>query len=148
MNKRPDIDEYFLEIAHVVAKRSTCLKRAVGAVLVRDKHIISTGYNGSPKGMPHCISCNRPISGVNHELCKGVHAEANAIIQAAIHGASVKGCTLYCTTFPCNICAKMLTNAGINDIIVEEEYDDPLSMQLLSDAGINVRMVKEHEKEN
>ncbi|WP_290902673.1 dCMP deaminase family protein, partial [Ferroglobus sp.] len=116
---RPSLDEYFMEIAKVVAKRSTCLRQNVGAVIVKDKRILSTGYNGAPMGLPHCldIGCLREElnvpSGERHELCRAVHAEQNAIIQAAVHGVSIKGATLYTTHQPCIMCAKMIINAGI-----------------------------------
>lgn len=121
---RPSLDRYFLNIAALVSTRSTCLHRRVGAVLVRDKHILSTGYNGAPSGEPHCaeVGCSKPEHGVGMERCRAVHAEANAIIQAARHGVSIEGATLYCTHSPCPICAAMLRNAGIETIIYEEEY--------------------------
>ena len=143
-DERLSWDDYFLEIAAVVAKRSTCLRRHVGAVIVRDKQIISTGYNGAPTGIRHCseVGCLRERlhvpSGERHELCRGLHAEQNAIIQAALHGASTKGGTLYCTNHPCSICAKMLINAGIIRIVVNGDYHDQLSEEMLSEAKIEV----------
>lgn len=134
---RPSWDAYFLDIATLVASRSTCLRRSVGAILVKDKRILSTGYNGPPTGTPHCAEtgCLREHqsipSGERHELCRGVHAEQNAIIQAAQHGVSIIGATLYCTTTPCNICAKMLINAGIIDIVCIGKYNDPLARRAL-----------------
>lgn len=141
---RPSWDSYFMEIAHVVAKRSTCLRRQVGAVIVKDKRIITTGYNGAPTGIAHCeeVGCLRDElnipSGQRHELCRGIHAEQNAIIQAAIWGVGIKGATLYCTTQPCALCAKMLINAGITRIVYEGNYPDTLAMRLLEEAGVEV----------
>jgi len=143
-DKRPPWDDYFLEIAGVVAKRSTCLRRHVGAVLVRDRFIISTGYNGAPTGIRHCaeVGCLRATynvpSGERHELCRGLHAEQNAIIQAALHGVSTKGATLYCTNHPCSICAKMLINAGVVRVVISHDYNDILSKEMLSEANIEV----------
>ena len=134
----------------MVAKRSTCLRRQVGAIIVKDKRILATGYNGAPSGLKHCeeVGCIREKkeipSGQRHELCRGLHAEQNAIIQAAYHGISIKDSTLYCTNSPCVICAKMIINAGIKEVIYEEGYDDPLAMELLKEAGIKVeRYVEE-----
>lgn len=120
---RPSWDEYFMDITKRVATRSTCLRRAVGAILVHDKRIIASGYNGGPTGLAHCldIGCLREKlgipSGQQHELCRGIHAEQNAIIQAARYGVSIEGATLYCTTQPCTQCTKMLINAGITEIV-------------------------------
>ena len=117
---RPDWDSYFMEIAQVVSKRSTCLRRSVGAVLVKDKQILATGYNGTPKGLPHCedVGCLREQlhvpSGQNHELCRGIHAEQNAVIQAAVHGSSTDGATIYCTHQHCVVCTKILINASLS----------------------------------
>jgi dCMP deaminase len=141
---RPAWDEYFLDIVDLVAKRATCLRRKVGAALVRDRRILSTGYNGAPSGLRHCLSigCLREQkkvpSGERHELCRGLHAEQNAIIQAALHGVSVKGATLYCTNHPCTICAKMIINAGIVRIVVKGDYRDDLAAEMLAEAGIEV----------
>lgn len=141
---RPDWDEYFMDIVELVAKRSTCLRRSVGAALVRDKRILATGYNGAPSGLKHCldVGCLRDKlqipSGERHELCRGLHAEQNAIIQAALHGVSVKGATLYCTNQPCIICAKMVINAGISLIVVKDGYADKLAAEMLDEAGIRV----------
>jgi dCMP deaminase len=143
-NDRPNWDEYFMDIAALVSKRSTCLRRGVGAVLVRDRRILSTGYNGAPSGMRHCldIGCLREQlnipSGERHELCRGLHAEQNAIIQAAFHGVSVNGSTLYCTNQPCVICSKMIINAGIVHVIVREHYRDDLAEEMLREATIMV----------
>jgi dCMP deaminase len=141
---RPAWDDYFLDIVGLVAKRATCLRRRVGAALVRDRRILSTGYNGAPSGLRHCleIGCLRERlripSGERHELCRGLHAEQNAIIQAALHGVSVKGATLYCTNHPCMICAKMIINAGIVRIVVGGEYRDNLAEEMLAEANVEV----------
>jgi len=137
-----------MSIARMVAQRSTCLRRHVGAVIVKDKRILATGYNGAPAGLKHCeeVGCLRKNasipSGTRHELCRGLHAEQNAIIQAAYHGISIAGATLYCTNRPCVICSKMLINAGIKKIVYEEGYDDPLAAQMLEEAGIELERVK------
>lgn len=142
--KRPSWDEYFMDIVGVVARRSTCVRRKVGAALVRDRRILSTGYNGAPSGMAHCLDrgCLRlemkVPSGERHELCRGLHAEQNAIIQAALHGVSVRGATLYCTNQPCVICAKMIINAGIIRIVIRDGYQDDLAAEMLQEAGIEV----------
>jgi dCMP deaminase len=141
---RPSWSEYFMTITNMVGKRSTCLRRHVGAILVKDKRILATGYNGAPAGIRHCeeTGCIRRDSGVpsgqRHELCRGLHAEQNAIIQAAFHGVSINGSTLYCTNKPCIICSKMLINAGIKEIIYGEGYDDSLADEMLKEAGIRV----------
>ena len=142
---RPSWDEYFMDITRRVATRSTCLRRAVGAILVHDKRIIASGYNGGPSGLAHCldIGCLREKlgipSGQQHELCRGIHAEQNAIIQAAKLGVSIEGATLYCTHQPCVICAKMIVNAGIARIVYAEGYPDDLARELLEESGIIVR---------
>ena len=142
---RPNWDQYFAGITLLVAERSTCLRRKVGAVLVKDKRILSTGYNGAPSGLKHCgeVGCIREEmnvpSGQRHELCRGLHAEQNAIIQAATAGVSITGSTLYVTTYPCVVCAKMLINAKITDIVFLADYSDPLSKELFKEAGINLR---------
>lgn len=142
---RPSMDEYFMEMAKLVSKRSTCLRRKVGAVIVKDKRLLSTGYNGSPRGTRHCeelgcirVQMNIP-SGTRHELCRGVHAEQNAVTQAAYFGVSVKDATIYTTTFPCSMCAKILINAGIREIVYDEGYVDDLSKDLLEESGMIVR---------
>ncbi|MBM4272192.1 MAG: cytidine deaminase [Deltaproteobacteria bacterium] len=141
---RPSWDQYFMDIAELVSKRSTCIRRSVGAVLVRDRRVLATGYNGAPSGLKHCleVGCLREQlsvpSGERHELCRGLHAEQNAIIQAALHGVSVNGATLYCTNHPCIICAKMIINAGIDTVVVREEYRDKLAEDMLREAGISV----------
>jgi dCMP deaminase len=141
---RPSWKEYFMDIALLVARRSTCRRRRVGAITVRNKRILATGYNGAPSGLPHCldIGCLREEmdipSGERHELCRGLHAEQNVIIQAAYHGVSIKGATLYCTNLPCSICSKMLINAGISDIIYQEGYADSMTEEMLSAAGVKI----------
>ncbi len=147
VHKRPSWDEYFLEMAGLVAKRSTCLRRMVGAVLVKEKRILATGYNGAPSGLKHCIEigCMRQKlkvpSGERHELCRALHAEQNALIQSSLHGISVKGATLYATTQPCVICAKMLINAGIKEIVITQGYPDKLAMDFLKEAKIKIRKI-------
>jgi dCMP deaminase len=142
---RPGWDEYFMSIARLVGRRATCLRRMVGAVLVKDKRILATGYNGAPTGLPHCAEtgCLRKELGVpsgeRAEICRGLHAEQNAIIQAAYHGVSIKGASLYCTNLPCSICTKMLINAGISEIVFEGGYPDPLAEKLLREAPIRLR---------
>jgi dCMP deaminase len=143
-NDRPDWDVYFMDITALVSKRSTCIRRAVGAVIVKDKRILTTGYNGAPSGIEHCreVGCLREQlnvpSGEKHELCRGIHAEQNAIVQAAFHGVSIKGATLYCTNLPCSICAKMIINAGIKNIFYQEGYADSMSKQMLKDADVDL----------
>ena len=143
--ERPSWNSYFMKITQLVAERSTCTRRAVGAVIVKDKQILSTGYNGAPSGTRHCldIGCLRAElnvpSGERHELCRGIHAEQNAIIQAAYHGVSVKDASLYCTNLPCSICAKMIINAGIKVIYYRSGYADPMSQEMLQEAGIDVK---------
>ncbi len=139
---RPSWETYFMDITSLVAKRTTCLRRAVGAIIVKDKRLLSTGYNGAPSHIRHCreVGCMREQlkvpSGQRHELCRGIHAEQNAIIQAAYHGVSIKGATLYCTTQPCSICAKMIINAGIRKIIYASGYADPMAVGMLEEAGV------------
>ena len=140
--QRPSWNAYFIEIARLVSSRSTCMRRQVGAVMVKGKHILATGYNGTPTGITHCemTGCLREQlkvpSGERHELCRGLHAEQNAIIQAARHGIDIDGATLYCTHSPCIICTKMLINAGINQIVYLEGYPDQMSLEMLAEAGI------------
>lgn len=142
---RPSWDQYFMDIVDLVSKRSTCLRRKVGAILVRDKRILATGYNGPPAGIPHCseVGCLRDKlkvpSGERHELCRGLHAEQNAIIQAALHGVSTKGATIYCTNHPCIICAKMIINSGIESFVYKEDYRDELAEEMFREAGIEGR---------
>jgi dCMP deaminase len=141
---RPSWPEYFMAITKLVATRSTCLRRHVGAILVKDKRILASGYNGAPSGLRHCeeVGCLRANSsipsGERHELCRGLHAEQNLILQAAYHGISIKDAILYCTNKPCVICTKMIINAGITKIYYEDGYDDPLSDQMLSEAGLEI----------
>lgn len=141
---RPDWDQYFMEIAHVVARRSTCLRRQIGAVIVRDKRILTTGYNGAPMNTPHCLElgCLRDelgiASGTRHEICRALHAEQNAIIQAALHGISTKGATIYSTTQPCSMCAKSIVNAGIARIVYEDDYPDEFTLWFINHAGIEL----------
>ncbi len=139
---RPDIDEYFLKIASVVAERSTCRRHHVGAVAARDKHILATGYNGAPAGLKDCLElgCLRNEleipSGTRHEICRGIHAEQNVIIQASLHGVSLEGSTIYCTHTPCVLCAKMLVNAKIERFVSFGSYDDNSFSALFQEAGI------------
>jgi len=147
---RPNWDEYFMEMAALTSKRSTCMRRQVGAVIVKDKHIIATGYNGAPRGVKHCEErggCLREKldvpSGERHELCMAVHAEQNAIIQAATLGQSIEGGVIYVTNQPCVICAKMIINAGIKRIVVREGYPDQLSRDILAEAGLRIVMLGE-----
>lgn len=148
VHSRPDWDTYFLDIVDLVSRRSTCLRRAVGAGLVRDRRILATGYNGAPSKLQHCldIGCLREQlkvpSGERHELCRGLHAEQNAIIQAALHGVSAKDSTLYCTNHPCVICAKMIINAGITRIVIRDGYSDKLAAEMLHEAEIDVERVE------
>lgn len=145
---RPSWDEYFMEIVELIKTRSTCLRRQVGALIVKDKRILATGYNGAPTGCSHCleVGCMREKlgipSGERHELCRAIHAEQNAIVQAANSGTSIKGGTLYVTHQPCVLCAKMAINAGISKIIYKGEYPDELSMSMLEEAGVEVHKFK------
>lgn len=148
-DKRLSWDEYFMEMAELTAKRSTCLRRQVGAVIVKDRHIIATGYNGAPRGLKHCDEkggCLRQQLGVpsgqRHELCRALHAEQNAIIQAATLGQSIEDGTIYVTHQPCVICAKMIINAGIKRIVVRETYPDEMATEILDEAGIRVVHLK------
>ncbi|MBI4321273.1 MAG: cytidine/deoxycytidylate deaminase family protein [Chloroflexi bacterium] len=133
-----------MQITEVVAKRSTCLRRQVGAIVVKDRQILCTGYNGAPRGMAHCltIGCLREQLGVpsgqRHELCRGLHAEQNAIIQAAYHGVSIKGGTIYSTHQPCFICAKMIINAGLVKVVYASGYPDEMAAEMLHEAGLEV----------
>lgn len=147
---RPDWDEYFMEMAVLTAKRSTCLRRQVGAVIVKDKHIVATGYNGAPSGLAHCDErggCLRQQLGVpsgeRHELCRALHAEQNAIIQAAVLGNSIDGASIYVTNQPCAICSKMIINSGIKKIFVKEGYPDEMAIEILAEAGLEVVMLGE-----
>lgn len=150
---RPSWETYFMNITNLVAERSTCLRRAVGAVIVKDKRILSTGYNGAPTGLRHCleVGCLREQMGVEsgkmHELCRGIHAEQNAIIQAAYHGVSVKDASLFCTNQPCSICARMIINAGIRKIFFQSSYADTLAEELLDEAGIELKKIESGPRE-
>ncbi len=141
---RPSWDEYFMSIASLVSKRSTCIRRRVGALIVKDKRILATGYNGTPIGITHCsdTGCRREKlnvpSGERHELCRGLHAEQNAIIQSALHGVSIKGSKMYCTNQPCSVCAKMIINAGIKEVRIADSYPDELAEEMFSEAGVKV----------
>ncbi len=145
---RPDIDEYFLKVASVVAERATCRRHHVGAVAVRDKHILSTGYNGAPSGLKDCLElgCLRDelgiASGTRHEICRGIHAEQNVIVQASLHGVSLEGSTVYATHTPCNLCAKMLANAKIKRYVSFGEYNDKAFLELFEEAGIELDLKK------
>ena len=146
--KRPDADEYFLKIASVVAERSTCHRHHVGAVAARDKHILATGYNGAPSGLKDCLELgclrnelNIP-SGERHEICRGIHAEQNVIIQASLHGVSLEGSTIYATHTPCVLCAKMLVNAKIKRYVSFGRYNDTAFLDLFREAGIEVDIKK------
>ena len=154
MNHRKSWDEYFMEIAEIVKTRSTCLRRQVGAVIVKDNRIITTGYNGAPSGLKHCTEiggCERARlnipSGQRHELCRALHAEQNAIIQAAKYGINLNGATLYCTHQPCVICAKMIINAGISRVVYEEGYPDEFSLQLFKEAGTVIEKYNNNQQE-
>lgn len=144
--KRPDFDEYLLKIASVVAERSTCRRHHMGAVAVKDKHILATGYNGAPAGLKDCLElgCLRDElgipSGERQELCRGIHAEQNVIIQATLHGVSLEGSTIYCTHTPCVLCAKMLVNAKIKRFVSFRQYNDSSFIDLFKEAGIDVNI--------
>ncbi|GKX30613.1 dCMP deaminase [Vallitalea longa] len=141
---RPSWDEYFMDIVEIIKGRSTCLRRKVGAVIVKDRRILTTGYNGAPSGCKHCeeVGCLREElgipSGQRHELCRASHAEQNAIVQAAMHGVSIDGGTIYVTDQPCVICSKLIINAGLKRVVFKGSYPDELSMELLKEAGIIV----------
>ncbi len=141
---RPSWDDYFMQISELVKTRSTCIRRQVGATVVLDRRIISTGYNGAPKGTTHCevVGCMRELlnvpSGERHELCRATHAEQNAIVQAAYSGTSLKGATIYVTCQPCSMCAKLLINAGIVKIVYNGNYPDKLSLELLFEANVEL----------
>ena len=146
---RPGWQEYFLQVAELVASRSTCLRRKVGAALVKDKRILATGYNGAPTGLAHCdaAGCLREKLGVpsgeKHELCRGLHAEQNVLLQAAMYGISVKESIIYITNFPCSICAKMIINAGIKEIIYRDSYPDKMAREFLKQANIKLKKAVE-----
>jgi len=140
---RPGVDEYFLKVASVVAERSTCRRHHVGAVAMRDKHILATGYNGAAAGLKDCLElgCLRDEMGIEtgtrHEICRGIHAEQNVIIQASLHGVSLENCTIYCTHSPCILCAKMLVNARIKRFVTCGDYSDDSFIALFREAGVD-----------
>lgn len=150
---RLSADEYFLKIASVIAERSTCLRHHVGAVAVKDKHILSTGYNGAAAGLKDCLELgclrdeNNIPSGTRHEICRAIHAEQNVIIQAALHGVSMEGCTIYCTHTPCILCAKMLVNARVKRFVSFGMYNDDAFRELFHEAGIVVDILKKPSTE-
>lgn len=146
--ERPDWNRYFIDIAKLVATRSTCIRRSVGAVIVKEKRLIATGYNGAPAGLKHCDElggCLRQKlgipSGERHEICRATHAEQNAIIQAARHGSAIEGSDLYCTHQPCSLCAKMIINAGIRRIFFIEGYPDDFALSFIKEAGIELTKI-------
>ena len=149
LDHRPSWDEYFMTLANEVATRTTCMRRAVGAVIVKDRRILATGYNGVPTGMRHCAEtgCLRQQLGVpsgqRHEICRGLHAEQNAIIQAAKLGVSIQDATLYCTHQPCVICAKMIVNSGISRVVYREGYPDEFARQMLLEGGVKLEKYEE-----
>ena len=145
VTSRPSWDEYFVSITRQVATRATCLRRKVGAIIVKEKRILTTGYNGAPKGVKNCMeigTCLREERGVpsgeRQEICRGLHAEQNAILQAALHGVPIKGSDLYSTNQPCVTCAKMIINVGIKNVFYLDEYPDPLALELLGESGIRL----------
>lgn len=142
---RPSLDEYFMDMCELVSRRSTCMRRTVGAVIVKDKHVLATGYNGAPMGLLHCdmVGCireqNHIPSGERQELCRAVHAEANAITQAAYFGVSINGASMYTTFLPCVSCTKMIINSGIKEVIYLNEYTDELAKQMMEESNIILR---------
>ena len=152
--ERPSWDQYFMNIARLASTRSTCLRRQVGAVIVKDKKILATGYNGAPSGLKHCldIGCLREKlgipSGERHELCRATHAEQNAIVQAATFGISIKDSIIYSTAHPCILCSKLLINAGIKRIIIEDSYPDEMSRRMLKEAGVVIEIPREGVKKH
>lgn len=147
--QRPGWDQYFMDITRVVAGRSTCLRRRVGALIVKDSRILASGYNGAPAGLRHCleIGCLREQKGVpsgqRHELCRGLHAEQNALIQAAVYGIAIQGAIYYVTHQPCVLCAKLLINAGIKKVVFQGDYPDPLSLEMFKEAGVELVRYKD-----
>lgn len=147
-SRRPSWDQYFMMMAYLASTRSTCLRRQVGAVIVKDKRLLATGYNGAPKGLPHCldIGCLREEleipAGERHELCRATHAEQNAIAQAASFGVSIEAATLYSTCQPCSLCAKLMINSGIAAIKTCGDYPDPMAQEMLSRAGVRVEKIE------
>ena len=152
MKVRPSWDEYFMRIAELAATRSTCLRRQVGAVIVKDKKILATGYNGAPSGLKHCldIGCLRDKlgipSGERHELCRATHAEQNAIVQAALFGVSIANSTMYSTTQPCILCSKLIINAGIKKIVTKDSYPDQMSKQMLKEAKVKIQIYRDGQR--
>jgi dCMP deaminase len=144
-DERMGLDEYFMRVARLVSRRSTCTRRPVGAIVTKNKRILTTGYNGAPRNLRHCleVGCLREqlgiSSGERHELCRGVHAEQNAIIQGAVFGTTLEGGSIYTTTFPCVMCSKIIINAGLVEIVYAEGYPDDLSKELLEESGIVLR---------
>ena len=153
IKKRLSLDEYFLKIASVVAERSTCRRHHIGAVAVRDKHILATGYNGAASGLKDCLElgCLRDQqnipSGTRHEICRAIHAEQNVIIQASLHGVTLEGATIYCTHTPCILCAKMLVNAKIKRYVTFSKYSDDDFVKLFKEAGIKLDILKKPSSE-
>lgn len=145
---RPTWDEYFMAVAEQVAGRSTCVRRSCGAVLVKDKRILATGYNGAPKGLKHCaeVGCLRDElgipSGEKHELCRAIHAEQNAVVQAAKYGTPIDGASVYCTHQPCVLCAKILINSGCGEIVYRDAYPDTLAEQMIAEAHVAMRRLE------
>ncbi len=151
-NTRISWDDYFFEFAELASTRTNCLRRKVGAVLVKDKMVISTGYNGPPRGIPHCLKAgcirkeeNIP-SGQRHDLCRGLHAEQNAIIQAAKNGVNVSGAHLYCSTKPCSICTKMIINSGITKVFYKQDYDDKFADKIAKQSDVEFIKVKSKKR--
>jgi len=150
--QRPSWDQYFMSIARLASTRSTCLRRQVGAVIVKDKKILTTGYNGAPSGLKHCldIGCLREElgipSGERHELCRATHAEQNAIVQAATFGININDGIIYSTAHPCILCSKLLINAGIKRIIIEDSYPDEMSREMLNEAGVKIEILRKKAK--
>ena len=146
---RPPWDQYFMQIAEQVATRSTCLRRQVGAVIVADRRMLATGYNGAPSGLPHCddTGCLREElripSGERQEICRGLHAEQNAVVQAALHGVSIRGSVVYVTHQPCITCAKMIINSGIKRVVCAQPYPDDLARVLLDEAGVRLEILSQ-----
>lgn len=146
VDRRPGWDEYFMKLANEVATRTTCVRRAVGAVIVKGNRILATGYNGVPSGLRHCeeVGCLRQElgipSGQRNEICRGLHAEQNAIIQAAKYGPVIEGSKIYINTQPCVVCAKMIMNAGIREVVYQNPYPDELAMSMLEESGVKVRV--------
>jgi dCMP deaminase len=149
---RPSWDEYFMRIAELAATRSTCLRRQVGAVIVKDKKILATGYNGAPSGLKHCldIGCLREKMGIpsgeRHELCRATHAEQNAIVQAATFGVSIQNGSMYSTAHPCILCTKLIINAGIKKIVIKDSYPDPMSREMLKEAKVEIQVHRKNKE--